>query len=58
MVRAFDQQTIYTLHRALGIGMKITELQGLGGPSPRSCLGCRLPIFELLASPFSFLINI
>lgn len=58
MVRTFDQQTIYTIHQALGIGMKITELQGLGGrslekegPSLRSCLGCLLPIF---ATVFSF----
>lgn len=50
VVRAFDQQTIYTIHRAPGIRMKMTELQGLGGPSLRSCLGCRLPSFELVFS--------
>lgn len=35
MVRATGGQTIYIDCQALGSRMKITELQGLGGPSPR-----------------------
>lgn len=42
MVRAFDLQTTYAVYRGPGIGMKITEPQGLGGPRRRFCLGACL----------------
>lgn len=45
MVRAFDQQTMYTIHRALGIGMKMTELQGVGRAEPAFLPGVPVAYF-------------